>query len=328
MDAVLQKIFTDAIGRKASDISFLPQKDRYVVKFCVAGSYEFHGDFDFRQAVQWIGFLKYRADMSLAEQRRPQLGSWELEHGGSPVYCRLSTVGDFLNRESLVIRLIYQDGGSQRNGCLFPDQWDRIADACRRRGLLLLSGPMGSGKTTTMYDLARNLGDRQVMCIEDPVEISEPDFLQVQVNEKAGMTYSSLLKVALRHHPDVFIIGEIRDAMTAKAAVNAALSGHLVLSTVHATSVYGIWQRMRNLGISDEELGQTLRLASYQRLIPRSDGGAGVLFDMLEIDELERGIRCGLSERRQMTKEWRERLGLCVKVGEITEETAGRYAQG
>ena len=101
MDSVLHKILTDAMDKKASDVSFLPQKNSYLVKFCVAGRFEAYDEFDFERASQWIGFLKYRADMSLAEQRRPQLGSWELEHNGRPVYCRLSTVGDFLNRESL-----------------------------------------------------------------------------------------------------------------------------------------------------------------------------------------------------------------------------------
>ena len=191
-----------------------------------------------------------------------------------------------------------------------------------------MSGPMGSGKTTTMYELARKMTDKQIMCIEDPVEIAEPRFLQVQVNEKAKMSYYDLLKVALRHHPDVFIIGEIRDELTAKTAVNAALSGHLVLSTVHATSVYGIWQRMINLGISSEELEQTMRLASYQRLIPMKNGGSSVLFDFLDIDELEESIRENSGKNRQMTKEWGERLGICVKNGEIAEETASMFLQG
>lgn len=95
MDSVLHKILKDAMDRKASDVSFLPQKNSYLVKFCVAGRFEAYDEFDFERASQWIGFLKYRADMSLVEQRRPQLGSWELEHNGRPVYCRLSTVGDF-----------------------------------------------------------------------------------------------------------------------------------------------------------------------------------------------------------------------------------------
>lgn len=328
MDSVLHKILTDAMDKKASDVSFLPQKNSYLVKFCVAGRFEAYDEFDFERASQWIGFLKYRADMSLSEQRRPQLGSWELEHNGRTVYCRLSTVGDFLNRESLVVRLIYQEELQKTKKCFYIDQWDRLFSACQKRGLILLSGPMGSGKTTTMYELARKMTDKQIMCIEDPVEIAEPRFLQVQVNEKAKMSYYDLLKVALRHHPDIFIIGEIRDELTAKTAVNAALSGHLVLSTVHATSVYGIWQRMINLGISSEELEHTMRLASYQRLIPRKNGGSSVLFDFLDIDELEESIRENSGKNRQMTKEWEERLGICVKNGEIAEETASMFLQG
>lgn len=163
MDSVLHEILTDAMDKKASDVSFLPQKNSYLVKFCVAGRFEAYDEFDFERASQWIGFLKYRADMSLAEQRRPQLGSWELEHNGLPVYCRLSTVGDFLNRESLVVRLIYQEELQKTKKCFYIDQWDRLFSACQKRGLILLSGPMGSGKTTTMYELARKMTDKQIM---------------------------------------------------------------------------------------------------------------------------------------------------------------------
>ena len=322
MDQRLTQVFKDAISLKASDISFLPAGDSYQVKFCVAGIFKKYQVMDASTISQWISFLKYQAEMALSEKRRPQLGALRYELEQKQYFLRLSTVGDFLNRESLVIRIIYP---SQKiaQGCFFAEQWDRLNQACHKRGLILFAGPMGNGKTTTMYSLAKNLTEKQVMCIEDPIEIYEPDFLQIQVNDKAEMTYAALLKVALRHHPDVFIIGEIRDNQTAKIAINAALSGHLVLSTVHAASCYGVWQRMENLGISAFELRQTLQLVSYQRLIPTTMNKSMLLFDILTGDEMAEKKAC-----QQMTRKWGEHLDICVKNGWITPKNRQNFAEG
>lgn len=112
-----------------------------------------------------------------------------------------------------------------------------IKKVAQSRGLIITSGPTGSGKTTTMYEVAKSMSQNKVvMTIEDPVEVHEPSFLQAQVNNEAGIDYQSLLKAALRHRPDILIIGEIRDQGTARLAVDAALSGHLVFATIHAKS--------------------------------------------------------------------------------------------
>lgn len=210
----------------------------------------------------------------------------------------------------------------------FEEQIYTLQKACIKNGLIVFSGPMGSGKTTTMYNLARKLAnEKHVMSIEDPIEIYEPNFLQLQVNNKAQMSYSELLKVALRHHPDVFLIGEIRDNMTAKVAINAALSGHLILTTVHARNVYGVYQRLKNLGISDEELQQTMQVISYQRLIPTIDGGAKVLFDQIEGKDLDKDIIQGNIQSR-MTKDWREKLEYCYLNNWINKESFETFIEG
>ena len=239
MQSELRTILAKAIKQRASDIYFLPKDDYFSVGFSLAGKYCFQSKLPLVVGQQCLNYLKFKADMSLSEQRRPQLGAWVYKWQGEVIFCRLSTVVDFLNRESLMIRLIY-DGVKQQQGYFFSDQWELVRTACQKRGMIIFAGPMGSGKTSAMYYFARQLQDKQVLCIEDPIEIYEPDFLQLQVNDKALMGYADLLKVALRHHPDVFIIGEVRDEGTAQAVVRAALSGHLILTTVHARSALGV----------------------------------------------------------------------------------------
>ena len=270
-----------------------------------------------------INYLKFNSDMSLTEKRRPQLGAWQFKHADQTIHCRLSAVGDYRDRESLVIRLLYPHT-QLKQGYFFADQWQRISQACQQRGLVLFAGPMGSGKTTAMYHFARQLTGKMVLCIEDPIEIQEERFLQIQVNDRADMTYEQLLRVALRHHPDVFIIGEIRDTGTAQIAVRAALSGHLVLSTVHARNVYGVYQRLVNLGVDEQELGQVLNLISYQRLLPTIQGDQRVLFDQVVGWDQEALRR----PQAGMTTEWRENLARCQQAGWITPQTVATFQEG
>ncbi|EPC49556.1 type II secretory pathway/competence component, ATPase, partial [Lacticaseibacillus paracasei subsp. paracasei Lpp123] len=152
----------------------------------------------------------------------------------SAAFLRLSSVADFRGGESLVVRIIkgIPDAAGARH------LLDRLLGILlQKRGMLTLAGPTGSGKTTLLYQLATRLAEsRMVLSIEDPVEINQPQFLQLQVNPEADMTYPQLLKAALRHRPDVLLIGEIRDRQTAQSACEAAISGHIVLATVHARS--------------------------------------------------------------------------------------------
>ena len=120
------------------------------------------------------------------------------------------------------------------------------------RGLYLFSGPVGSGKTSLMYKFAREyFKDQQVICIEDPVELVEAEFLQLQVNKVIGNDYDALIKLSLRHRPDLLIVGEIRDSQTARAVLRASLTGYTVFSIVHARSISGVVARLKELGLTD-----------------------------------------------------------------------------
>ena len=319
------EILENAIHRRSSDIYFLPHRDGYLINFNVDGLDVCYQKLKPAVALECINYLKFQAHMNISEHRRPQLGAWRYSTKQRAVDCRLSSVGDFQGRESLVIRLIYAIAQLTNQRYFIPEQWQIIKTACRRRGLVIFSGPTGSGKTTSMYKLAEQFGDQQILSIEDPIEIFYPDILQLQVNEKAGMAYQDLIKVALRHHPNILIIGEIRDQETAKIAIQAALSGHLVLSTVHAANCFGVVSRLCNLGISLTDLEQTLQLVNYQRLIATTDHETKVLFDQTDLRNIQLET---LLEQRGMTPEWKHNLKEIYHRQEITHQDYERYLYG
>lgn len=318
-------ILEDAVQRHASDVYFLPHGNGYLINFNVDGLDICYQKLKTAVALECINYLKFQAHMNISEHRRPQLGAWRYSSKHEMVDCRLSSVGDFQGCESLVVRLIYAIAHLTDQRYFFPGQWQIIKTACRRRGLIVFSGPTGSGKTTSMYKVIEHFGDQQILSIEDPIEIFFPDILQLQVNEKAGMAYQELIKVALRHHPNILIIGEIRDQETAKAAIQAALSGHLVLSTVHAANCFGVVSRLCNLGISLVDLEQTLQLVNYQRLIPTTDHETKVLFDQTDLRDVQLTT---LLEQRGMTPEWKQNLKEIYHRQEITQQDYERYLYG
>lgn len=321
----LFEILDEAVENRTSDIYFLPQEHCYKVQYYTKGKYINYCDLSFTKADEYINYFKFQANMNISERRRPQAGSWRYNYQNKlNVNCRFSSIGDFLGRESLVIRLIYP---LETHGQRFFEvhQWVKTIEYCHRRGLILFSGPTGSGKTTSMYELIRQFSDQQILAIENPIEIYNPDILQLQVNEKAGITYEDLIKVALRHHPEIFVIGEIRDEKTAQAAIQAALSGHLVLSTVHAKSARGVIERLLNLNISMVDLKQTLRLVNYQRLIPDVNNNLKVLFDQLE---LKTGSFKKILQNSEVSSEWRKKLEKQYLQQNISENTYQKYIHG
>lgn len=171
-----------------------------------------------------------------------------------------------------------------------------------------------------MYSLSRRLSaTKKVMCIEDPIEIVEDDFLQLQVNDDAGMTYEELIKTSLRHRPEVLIIGEIRDKNTAKQAIQAALCGYTVMSTIHGKSKYSVLQRLRQFGIEDVEIINAVNFISYQRLVPVFDN-LELFLDSMEISEIKKYLADGLPD-----EQWQQLLKNAYQAGQINEETYQEY---
>ncbi|MEJ6400432.1 competence type IV pilus ATPase ComGA [Nicoliella lavandulae] len=283
---LIDQMILDAYRKQAADIYVVPVANKYQVQFHLNNQINPYQSVSRQCGSKIVNYFKYNGNMLISEHRRPQIGAMEWRRGSAHCYLRFSTVGDFKSREAIVVRLIYPLA-VQSNQFLNPDQYEQLKRRTIQRGLMVFAGPTGSGKTTTIYQLAREYSSSQmVMSIEDPVEVYEPSFLQLQVNSDADMSYQELLKVGLRNRPDIFIIGEIRDANTAQAAVQAALSGHLVLTTLHAKHPLGVVERLLNLGVGLDYLKQALNMVAYQRLLQTPDNGFAALLNTVTSEQI------------------------------------------
>ncbi|WP_203269653.1 competence type IV pilus ATPase ComGA [Streptococcus uberis] len=299
------QLIQEASLKQAQDIYLIPQKDSYQVFMRVGDSRQKIGDYEWKDATNLISHFKFVSGMNVGEKRRTQLGScdYHIDQQGL-VSLRLSTVGDYRGHESLVIRLLATQESQLH---YWFDSFERIEKAIHGRGLYLFAGPVGSGKTRLMYALMEKyMRDSQIITIEDPVEIKQDAILQLQVNNSIGMTYDNLIKLSLRHRPDLVIIGEIRDTETAQAVIRASLTGAMVFSTIHAKSIPGVFSRLIELGVKRDELLNCLNLIAYQRLIA---GGGLIDFATEKFEE-------------HTYNQWNQEVEQLLKQGYIDNEKA------
>lgn len=219
-------------------------------------------------------FIKLTAEMDISEQRRPQDGSFHTTVLDAPFTVRISTlVGE--QGERAVLRLLPERSelsGLEQLGFLADDVVTLERIFAKPSGLVLITGPTGSGKSTTLHAALRmqSLIERNVLTVEDPVEYRVPGACQTEVNRRAGYEFGSALRHFLRHDPDVMLIGEIRDGETAQAAIEASATGHLVLSTLHVASVFGVVPRLRPMGLDAQTIADNLLAVVNQRLLRRN----------------------------------------------------------
>lgn len=323
IQAIADEIIGNAVQLNASDVFFMPKLSNYQIKFRLKNGVQSFKKIESALGKELLNYFKFIAQMDIAEHRRPQVGSLIKEFEKQKIFLRLSCVGDFNDQESLVIRIIY---GMQENNYFFPEQLKLLGQLSKRRGMIITSGPTGSGKTSTMYEVARLISkSKMVMTIEDPIEIWEEAFLQTQVNNVADITYLDLLKAALRHRPDILIIGEIRDSQTARVAINAAMSGHLVLATVHAKSTFQTISRLEGLGIRRDELFNALTAVSYQRLLPTINGKLSCMLDIASGSQLRESI---FSSQRNDFVTWQDNLSYLKEKDQINEIVFDDYQNG
>lgn len=291
-----QKLLLKACHFTASDIHMMPTEKHYTVKFRKFGKLIDAGDFPEALGTRIISYFKFLSSIDISEKRKPQSGAFSQLIQETPYSFRISTLPSIFNKESLVIRIIKQNmSESLMSLCYFSEQANQLyALAQKRQGLLLLTGATGSGKTTTLYSMVNYCQEklaRHVITLEDPVETPFKDLLQIQINERAGVTYAAGLKAILRHSPDVIMIGEIRDKETAKIAVQASLTGHLVLATVHAKNTVNCIYRMLDLSVSIEELRQTLIAVVAQTLVMNDEADERkAVFELLQSPHLDEAI--------------------------------------
>ncbi|WP_085991916.1 competence type IV pilus ATPase ComGA [Oceanobacillus senegalensis] len=261
-----------AIEQQASDIHFYPFSSETDVYFRILGKRILYKKISTNQYQLLLTYYKFTSGMDIGETRKPQDGTIDHLERQMNYSLRLSTLP--INQlESLAIRILPQhESYTLNNLFLFPYQYQKIRNwITNRSGLILFTGPTGSGKTTTLYALLKAIlqeDSYQTISLEDPIEKDIQDIIQVQVNEKAGITYQTGLKAALRHDPDIIMIGEIRDKYTARFAFEAALTGHLVMSTLHAKNAIGTIQRLLEMGINQTDLHQTLIAVAAMELLP------------------------------------------------------------
>ena len=278
--AIVDRILRAAALRQASDVHLNPRRDGLHVRMRIDGRLEEFTTLPADLASAVASRVKVLASLDIAERRAPQDGGFSWRMGGAgafaatPLDVRMATL-PVRHGERVTLRLL--ETGGRRLGIaeLGMSDSDRAAfEAVLRRphGLVLLTGPTGSGKTTTLYAAIRALLDASalnVLTVEDPVEYEIEDACQAEVDSGDKVSFAKALRSLLRHDPDVIMIGEIRDETSLDTAVKAALTGHLVLSTLHANDAPGAVTRLRDMGVAPHLLGATLRLCAAQRLVRR-----------------------------------------------------------
>ena len=268
---LVNSVVLQAIRQRASDIHIEPQATRLRIRYRIDGVlYTIMTPPKHLQAAL-ISRVKIMAEMDIAEQRRPQDGRIELKVEDRNIDLRVNTIPTVLG-ESVAIRVLDKSqkiAGADEIG-LLPDDRQRFEKLITKPfGIILLTGPTGSGKTTTMYTILKRLNstERNIVTIEDPVEYQLPGLKQVQVNPKAGLTFANTLRSFLRQDPDIIMVGEIRDEETARIATHAALTGHLVLSTLHTNDAPGAVTRLIDMGIEPFLVASSLIGVIAQRLV-------------------------------------------------------------
>lgn len=298
----VQNLLEKAFSKQASDIHFYPavQQNNVQVYFRMLGERQYISTLNSQTYKMVLTYFKFISNMDIAEINKPQDGSVTMTSKRNQQYAlRLSTLPNQRN-ESLMIRILPQENTPQLERlCIFPSQFISMKYWLKNRsGILLMTGPTGSGKTTTMYALLEDLlqeTSQQIITLEDPIERQLNNVIQVEVNERAGVTYQTGLKAALRHDPDILLIGEIRDKETAIFAFQAALTGHLVLSTLHAKDAPGTIDRLIDIGIPKEDIAQTLIAVAAIQLLPlqQTDRKRAAILELLEGDNLQNVIQKG-----------------------------------
>ncbi|WP_347862763.1 competence type IV pilus ATPase ComGA [Salimicrobium sp. PL1-032A] len=266
-----EEILFDALSKEASDIHFIPQTGKTNVFMRIAGTRRFHSSLTPFVYEKLLAYFKFSSEMDIGEMKFPQNGRIPFDFKEDEVDLRLSTL-PLSESESLAVRLLSSKRKLPIHQLfLFPDQLKKVLKWCNySSGLILFTGPTGCGKSTTLYAIMETIMEEkglQTITLEDPVEKYVPGLIQVPINEKNGFTYDEGLKAALRHDPDIIMVGELRDEKTAQFAVRAALSGHLVFSTLHAKDSQGTIRRLLDMNISKSDLQQTVRAIASQRLI-------------------------------------------------------------
>lgn len=269
----LQKMLIDAINMRASDLHFEPYELNYRVRFRIDGELREITQPPIAIKDKLASRIKVISRLDIAEKRVPQDGRMKLKFGNRAIDFRVSTLPTLFG-EKIVIRILDPSSaklGIEALGYEKAEKERLLAAIQRPYGMVLVTGPTGSGKTVSLYTCLNILNQPgvNISTVEDPAEINLPGINQVNVNDKAGLTFAAALKAFLRQDPDVIMVGEIRDLETADIAIKAAQTGHLVMSTLHTNDAPSTLTRLRNMGVAPFNIASSVILITAQRLARR-----------------------------------------------------------
>ncbi len=268
---LLQSVFEDAVQVRASDIHIEPQEKKLLIRFRIDGVLHVQAESDPKIAPALVLRLKLMSRLDISEKRLPQDGRFNVRVRNAQVDVRISTMPT-QHGESAVMRLLNQSSGLlglERIG--MPEAMlEKLRQIINRpSGMVLVTGPTGSGKTTTLYAALDELNtpERKIITVEDPVEYRLPGINQVQIHEKIDLTFARVLRTALRQDPDVVLVGEMRDQGTVETGLRAAMTGHLVLSTLHTNDAVSTPIRLLDMGAPRYMVAMSLQVVVAQRLV-------------------------------------------------------------
>jgi MSHA biogenesis protein MshE len=268
---LLQSVFDDATQVRASDIHIEPQEGRLQIRFRIDGVLHLQTEADIKIAPSLALRLKLMSDLDISEKRLPQDGRFAVRVKNQRIDVRISTMPTQYG-ESVVMRLLSQGGAQLKLDAIgmprgLLEKFRAIVQ--RPNGLVLVTGPTGSGKTTTLYCALSELNsvEKKLITVEDPVEYRLPGINQVQVNDKIELSFARVLRSALRQDPDIVLVGEMRDQETAAIGLRAAMTGHLVLSTLHTNDAMSTPLRLMDMGVPRYMVGSSLQAVLAQRLV-------------------------------------------------------------
>lgn len=312
-----------AAQHQATDIHFVVKQEK--VSVSMRGLYGMEDIFSPAIDLTLFRYLKYMSNLDLGNQTLPQSGNFQYVFQGELLYFRFSLLTT-VQMQTAVLRILNNHEPIALESLTTDKQqyasflsWTKV-----RSGLVVLSGPTGSGKTTTLHAILHKIAQEhrlQVVSLEDPIEIFDDSYLQLQINEKNKFTYEEGIKQLMRHDPDVIMIGEIRDPKSAQMLLRSALSGHLIFTTIHAKCCREAIKRLNEFGLHNDELLHTLSAVVSQRLYPmKGKKGRVCIYEIMEQEAL---AYC-LQEHTE-PKDYQNiyhRIAAAVAAGKITKKEA------
>ncbi|RNJ64463.1 MAG: type II secretion system protein GspE [Porphyrobacter sp. IPPAS B-1204] len=269
----VNRLIADAVDARASDIHLEPTEDRLAVRYRIDGVLVEQPALPPQMRAALVSRIKVMAELNIAERRLPQDGRLRVAVRGHEIDLRVA-IAPSIHGQTVVLRILDKSGLALdfKELGFAPELAQRMQDTLARpHGIMLVTGPTGSGKTTTLYAALAtiNAGTRKILTVEDPIEYRLPGIVQTQVNPAIGLDFAAALRSFLRQDPDVMMVGEIRDLETAQIAIQAALTGHGLLSTLHTNSAAGAITRLLDMQVEPFLLASTLNAVVAQRLVRR-----------------------------------------------------------